>query len=263
MKSFIVLLSIFALLSLQGCKEKESNQINTIEPTLADVQEESSVVLDVILNFTNDQLVRMDYLAATEDLAGSKAEGDDVYRWTGQKHIWEQVIDQAPFYAHYYREQQYFTVKGGTVVKKAKAASYMTGIWSVEGTYGFVDGDPYGVEFKYLLQGDWSGINGDVQVFSGNGQYKKDNYLVFNGEDAMLNFDVLLTVDQLSFNRANVSSISLTGDMSVEMAPFKATLSCDGSSTASVVITVDGVEQASYDYDLTNLSGKTIGFPLN
>jgi hypothetical protein len=263
MKSFILVLSIFALLALQGCKEEENKQINSIEPTLADVQEESGVVLDVIFNFTNDQLVRMDNLIATEDLAGSMVEADDVYRWTGEKHIWEQVVDQPPFYAHYYREQQYFTAKGGTVVKKAKHSTYMTGIWLVEGTYGFVDGDPYGVEFKYLLQGDWSGINTDVQVFTGNGQYKKDNYLVFNGEDAMLNFDVLLNVNELSFNRANLSSVTLTGDMSVEMAPYMATISCDGSSIASVVITVDGVEQASYDYDLTNLAGKTIGFPLN
>ncbi len=235
----------------------EDSNRQTVDLSTMDVEEvskEAESVIGYTLNTTSQTMDKNEERLTVESNTSMAKPTVWSYSWDGEYHIWENTVDQGDFYGEFLRKIQYKTSKDGEVVKKAGAAEYMYAYSSAEGTYGFTEDDPdYGVEFSHEFEGEWEGFKTMEYVITAEGNYNKTNYLVYNGEDAVLEINVDVMIDELTMNRAQPNTLSVSGEIVLEMAPWTATVESDGGQTAMVTIMKNGVVVNSYEVDLRTL----------
>jgi hypothetical protein len=224
------------------------------------VTTESKSVIGYTLNQTLEASDRNDEIVAAEN-AGTlgKAASEYVYTWNGEWHVWSKTESFNAFYAEFLSKVQYRkTNSTGAVVKVPSQANYMHAYSSVKGTWGFVDGSPYGTYFNNFIDAEWNGMKTTDYLITAVGQYKKENYCIYNGEDALLKYNVALSIDKLTMKKGVAKATALYGTTVFEMNPWKATVVCDGTVDAKVTISKDDVVVNSYTLNLQDVFAELV-----
>lgn len=258
LKRIIILSSLALALVFVSC-ETSHEPITNIKPVpTADidvnaVQAELSNVVGFTLKTTAETMDKNEALLEESSSLSKTAD----YSWNGEYHIWENTVDDGAFHGEFLKKIQYKTSKDGKIVEKPSRANYMYSYASATGTYGFIESDPwYGTTFDHFLETEYIGfktLNYEITI---NGQYSKVNQCVYNGEDAVLDYVVTINIDQLKMSRAKASTISITGEVVLDMNPWKAVVVCDGTNIAKITIYNDGVPVVEDSpFDLTSLVG--------
>ncbi|MBD3225263.1 MAG: hypothetical protein GF313_11070 [Caldithrix sp.] len=254
---FLITLAFLACEKQTDPLTPQNKQLEPVDLSSMDVEgvtQEATNIIGYTIKTTAQSIDRNESIIDEENHDALAKPMDWIYSWEDGFHVWKNTVIDGAFTGDFLQKVQYRTSRAGRVVANPTQANFMYALASAAGTYGFTIEDPeYGVEFDHRFESWYTSFKSRQYVLSAEGRYHKSNQVIFNGKDALLEIIVDIDIDQMIMDRAQPNTLVLNGDIVLEMNPWKATLACNGSQSASLTVTRNGIIVQNKEVDLQEL----------